>query len=378
MRAYVDTRTGRLGTLVDRMKARSAIEFAILHRWQWLDPLSPVLRLVVLSCFLLAAFAVTLSGCWIYVARWTMNAARWNLRRVHRVWGISISLVSFMFVLSGSFHLLHLGIRGDSGERYHGPAPEHRAADLKLTIDDAIKQTGFTAVESVSLAQIDGQTYYRVQPALETNPHETNGADHHAAHVPQGKATASQVAAPKPAAFVSTRGESILPDGAKRYAMEVAKSVTASQAAGPVTLITEFDPEYGFAYKRLPVQRILFAHDLRCLSIPLTEPSPQSSTMPTAPKAGSSDTFINSNGGAVHRNGSARRHRHGTRTPSGGCGAARCCSLRAATSCRQTRQQKYTAIMEIIGGIRRGDHYLIADFCAPLVRRISVNALINV
>ena len=48
--------------------------------------------------FLLSALGVTLTGCWIYVARWSKNAARWNLRRVHRVWGISGSLVSLMFV----------------------------------------------------------------------------------------------------------------------------------------------------------------------------------------------------------------------------------------------------------------------------------------
>ena len=94
MRAYVDTRTGRLGTIVDRFKAFSSVEFAILHRWQWLDLLAPGLRLVVLSLFLAAALAVTLSGGWIYLLRWSSAAARWNLRRAHRLWGIAISLVS--------------------------------------------------------------------------------------------------------------------------------------------------------------------------------------------------------------------------------------------------------------------------------------------
>ncbi|MGZ9214973.1 MAG: hypothetical protein ACXW53_24035 [Candidatus Binatia bacterium] len=63
VRAYVDTRTGRLGTIVDRFKAFSSVEFAILHRWQWLDLLAPLARLAILSLFLAAAFAVALSGC---------------------------------------------------------------------------------------------------------------------------------------------------------------------------------------------------------------------------------------------------------------------------------------------------------------------------
>jgi hypothetical protein len=66
MVAYVDTRTGRLGTLVDRVKASGSAELAILHRWQWLDLIAPTARLIVLSLILLAAVAVTLSGVWIH------------------------------------------------------------------------------------------------------------------------------------------------------------------------------------------------------------------------------------------------------------------------------------------------------------------------
>ena len=103
MRAYVETRTGRLGTIVDRFKAFSSVEFAILHRWQWLDLVAPPgARLVVLSLFLAAALAVTLSGCWIYLLRWSLSSARWSLRRVHRLLGISISLVSCRFCLAAA------------------------------------------------------------------------------------------------------------------------------------------------------------------------------------------------------------------------------------------------------------------------------------
>jgi len=260
LRAYVDTRTGRLGTIVDRVKAFSSVEFAILHRWQWLDPISPAARLVVLSIILLAALGVTLSGCWIYLMRWSAHAARWNLRRVHRVWGISISLVSFMFVLSGGYHLLYTGLRGDSGERWHSRPDEFHYRDLLSTPAEAIERSGVAAVQSISLVTIGGQTYYRVQPAPGTTEHHESGHGHHGPHIPHGKATPGQVAAPQPAVFVSARDGTIMADGRQRHAIEIAQRVVAGRAIGAARMVTEFDLEYGFAFKRLPVQRVTFSN----------------------------------------------------------------------------------------------------------------------
>jgi hypothetical protein len=260
MRAYVDTRTGRLGTIVDRVKAFNSIEFAILHRWQWLDLISPAARLMVLSIFLLAALGVTLSGCWIYIIRWSAHAPRWNLRRVHRAWGISISLVSFMFVLSGGYHLLYTGLRGDSGERLRSRPDEFHTRDLLNTPAEAITRSGAAPVESISLVKIGGQTYYRIQPAPETGEHHETAHGHHRSHTPHGKATPGQVAAPQPAVFVSARDGSILADGGLRHAVEIAKRVVAGTVNGNATMVTEFDSEYGFAFKRLPVQRLPFSN----------------------------------------------------------------------------------------------------------------------
>jgi uncharacterized iron-regulated membrane protein len=259
LRAYVDTRTGRLGTLVDRTKGFSSIEFAIAHRWQWLDPIAPALRLIVLSLVLLVALGVTLSGCWIYIARWSHSAARWNLRRIHRVWGVSISLVSFMFALSGGYHLLHLGLRGDPGERSQPPLRRHHAANLQMAPHDAVKRAGLAAVESISLAQIDGQTYYRVQPASGANAIPDAAAHQHGGHVPQGKVTPGQVAGPGAVVFVSALDGTVLPDGELRFAAEIAHSVGPRSAGSKVTIVTQFDDEYGFAFKRLPVYRVPLA-----------------------------------------------------------------------------------------------------------------------
>jgi uncharacterized iron-regulated membrane protein len=260
MRVYVDTRTGRLGTLVDRAKAFSSIEFAILHRWQWLEVISPVGRVIALSLALAAAAAVTLSGIWIYLARWSQTAKRWNLRRVHRVWGISISLFSFIFVLSGGYHLVYMAVRGDAGERLQPAMKPHRVADLDISPAEAAKQSGFDAIESISLAQIDGRTYYRVQPAV--SDATKGGAHQHGGHVPHGKVTPGQVTAPPTPVFVSAVDRVVLTDGLSRFATEIAQAAVGAPAAGAVAVVTEFDREYGFTFKRLPVLRLWFADNV--------------------------------------------------------------------------------------------------------------------
>ncbi len=260
MRAYVDTRTGRLGTIVDRFKAFSSVEFAILHRWQWLDLLAPWARLAILSLFLAAALAVVLSGCWIYLLRWSFSSARCNLRRVHRLWGISISLVSCLFLLSGGYHLLHNGLRGDSGERFLPPPDEFNFRELVITFAEAVQKSGVAAVETISLVKIGGQAYYRVQPAAELVPQQQPGHGHHDSHIPHGKATPGQVTATQDPIFVSARDGATLVDGAQRHAIEIGRRVTTAKHTGDVKMITHFDAEYGFAFKRLPVQRVAFVN----------------------------------------------------------------------------------------------------------------------
>jgi hypothetical protein len=114
-------------------------------------------------------------------------------------------------------------------------------------------------VQSISLVKIGGQTYYRGQPAPQTTEHHESDHGQHDSHIPHGKATPGQVAAPQPAVFVSARDGSIMADGGLRRAIEIAKRVVAGTVIGDATMVTEFDSEYGFAFKRLPVQRLPFS-----------------------------------------------------------------------------------------------------------------------
>jgi hypothetical protein len=167
-----------------------------------------------------------------------------------------------MFGLSGGYHLLHLGIRGDAGERIRLPLKLYHTADLRIVPEEAVKRSDLTEVESVSLAHIGGQTYYRVQPAPTAAVTSAAAAHHHGTHVPHGKVTPGQVAVPRAPVFVSTVNGSVLTDGLSRFAIEIAEGAVSRPSLGEVTPITQFDGEYGFAFKRLPVLRVPFGGDV--------------------------------------------------------------------------------------------------------------------
>ncbi|MGZ8479028.1 MAG: hypothetical protein ACXW6K_13295, partial [Candidatus Binatia bacterium] len=122
----------------------------------------------------------------------------------------------------------------------------------------AVQKSGLAAVETISMVKIGGQTYYRVQPAAELVPKQQPGHGHHDSHIPHGKATPGQVFAQRVPVFISARDGETLDDGAQRHAIEIAQRVVAAKVAGDVRMITQFDAEYGFAFKRLPVQRVAF------------------------------------------------------------------------------------------------------------------------
>lgn len=258
MRVFVDTGTDRLGTLVDRTKRMSSTVFGALHRWDWLDEAAPKARLALLATLLVAALGATLGGLWLFLARLRQPGRR-GLRRVHRAFGATLSFVALMFFGSGLYHLLHVGLRGDPAQRAAAIQPRVDPASLGIGFLAAAGHAGIAAPARISLADIDGEVFYRVQPPTERGPQVTS-ADHggHASHAPVGKATPSQVAFAAPV-YVSARDGAILPDGELRYAASIARRVTGRETSATITPVTRFAGEYGFVFKRLPVQRVPLA-----------------------------------------------------------------------------------------------------------------------
>lgn len=252
MRVFVDTRTDRLGTLVDIFKAFSSAEFGNLHRWDWLDSIAPRLRLAVMATLLVAALGATLGGLWLYFARRKVRG-RLALRRIHRALGVAVSIFALAFFASGLYHLLHIGLRGDPAARAGVPATRIDPARLAIGFSEAAQRAGIAAPARISIAEIEGVPYYRVQRRVEPRA----AAAHHADGAPE--ATTLSPATRAEPVYVSASDGSLLAGGEQRYAASIVKHALGSDGGGAIVPIMGFAGEYGFVFKRLPVQRVLLA-----------------------------------------------------------------------------------------------------------------------
>ncbi|QDU64598.1 hypothetical protein Pan216_54880 [Planctomycetes bacterium Pan216] len=112
MRAYVDTRAGRLGMLVDRTRGNLLGLFSCLHNWEFVG-LPEVGRVAMLLAFSLFVFAGALSGLLVYGLMWRRlgmgaqaRTPRGRLRKFHRLAGLSVSGIMLLFAFSGGYHAL--------------------------------------------------------------------------------------------------------------------------------------------------------------------------------------------------------------------------------------------------------------------------------
>jgi hypothetical protein len=83
---------------------------------------------------------------------------------------------------------------------------------------------------SEELAQVDGQTFYRLQPAMAKGVADSATTPPHGAHVHHGNVTPGKVAALVTPVFVSAGNGTVLPNGNSCFAAETA----ASMGLGPV------------------------------------------------------------------------------------------------------------------------------------------------
>lgn len=103
MRAFVDTSTGLLGTLIDNTRGRLMWVFSNFHNWNWLG-FNEKVRIAGLMTFALLTVAVAISGLLVYAFFWkSLKPAtdgaithRTNLRMYHRRMGIAVSVTLLM------------------------------------------------------------------------------------------------------------------------------------------------------------------------------------------------------------------------------------------------------------------------------------------
>jgi hypothetical protein len=239
MDIYIETAQSRMGTFNNNTRKVFLWVFDQFHTWRFLAYIGGErFRISVLLVIVTVMFLSLLSGLTVYGLFWKQFKAVQQKRkangtedkrfthRFHRQIGLIVSFVMLTFVTSGAFHLY---------VQLHNLKPDHAQyaqlitrqelglSNLKLPVPDS-------AIKKVEVAKFNNATYFQVLNNKK-----------------------------KILYFDATNG-SELPNGDVVYATYLSNFYHDNTASTQVkvTQIRQFDNEYGFIDKRLPVERVSY------------------------------------------------------------------------------------------------------------------------
>ncbi|RWY55540.1 PepSY domain-containing protein [Mucilaginibacter gilvus] len=242
MDVYIETTQSRMGTFNNNTRKAMLVFFEQLHTWQFLAAIGgEQFRLVLLLIIVSLMFLSLLSGLTVYGFFWKkFKAAQQNrkqagkadtrfVHRYHRQIGLIVSFVMFTFIISGAFHIIvKLHNIGPGDKKYNQliDTKDMVVSNLKLPLaDSTILKTG--------TVNFYGKTYYQIS----TNKKEV-------------------------LYFDAANGQE-LADGDKLYAVfltgfyrEAPLGIKQTKGKLNISQLRQFDNEYGFINKRLPVQKV--------------------------------------------------------------------------------------------------------------------------
>lgn len=228
LRLYVDLFHDRLGTLVDQRKAWFSAFFQTLHSFRWLDAAGP-LRPLLMAVLLVSILSATLFGIALFVAR---RRARSFSRRLHGWWGLGLAAATLSFASSGAWHLLH--------KQTAEPWPAAYAASFEVALLDQAPSADWLLrgeqLFGLSLLELDGKPIWRAQ--------------------------GQQFGMMPTLHYLDAAGRELDIDSARRHARQRLEHYAAALGLGEMqslTLQSQFDHEYGFVFKRLPVFKATYA-----------------------------------------------------------------------------------------------------------------------
>ncbi|QHS55676.1 PepSY domain-containing protein [Mucilaginibacter sp. 14171R-50] len=243
MDVYIETGQSRMGTFNNNTRKVMLAVFEQLHTWQFLaDIAGDQVRVIVLLVIVSIMFLSLLSGLTIYGLFWKkFKAAQQNrktgnrkdtrfIHRFHRQIGLIVSFVMFTFVISAAFHLaVKLHNIGPEQKRYTQviSSKDLAVSNLALPLDES-------SVKNINLVKFNDSTWYQVSDFK------------------------------KNVTYYNTQTGALLPDGDTQYARWLANFYRGGPGAKKVkgtvniTQVRQFDNEYGFINKRLPVQKVAY------------------------------------------------------------------------------------------------------------------------
>ncbi|MCC8425647.1 PepSY domain-containing protein [Mucilaginibacter sp. UR6-11] len=238
MDVYVETAQSRMGTFNNNTRKVLLWIFEQFHTWDFLAAIGgDTFRLIVLLVLVSTVFLALLSGLTVYGLFWNnfktvaqklkdkQTGDRRFVHRYHRQLGLIISFILLMFIISGGFHII-AGLRSNGAEKQQYAQLINRndlaLSNLQLPLADQ-------QIKRVGLASFNGRTYYQV----------TNNK--------------------KQVLYFDAVTGSELVNGDQQYAAFLSNYYGVKTTGSPtITRIGQFDNEYGFINKRLPVQKISY------------------------------------------------------------------------------------------------------------------------
>lgn len=232
MDVYVHTPSSRLGTLNNSFRKGYMWFFSMFHNWNFLGQGHSVLKTTVVFVFSVLVFVAGSLGLGIYVVNRKKFKARkaksdkLKPRNRHRKLSVAASLFLLLFAFSGAYHAFQ------KYEPYvlHTLKPKQNIRLSELSSFNNLKVS--KPIHSLSLVQIDNDTYYRVRYS--------------------GKKGRTD--------YIHTKTLTPLENGNIQYAINRAVEVSGGKKdkITQTEIITKFGDEYGFINKRLPVVKVDF------------------------------------------------------------------------------------------------------------------------
>lgn len=228
MEVVIDARTGKLATFSNRPKRVMMRLFSWFHTWSFLGGPLSILRIGVVAFVSLISLSVAISGLINLFKIRRRGKATSKALRAHRTIGGLVAIIYLMFSLSAIAHVL-IKLRADNSTQW---VSRQKVATGQLST--VPQSTNGKPLLGASLAVVGGAPYYRLHQATAPRESET--------------------------LLIGTESQRQLENGEVAYAHELALEFSGYAAAdiSGTTLITKFQPDYGFIFKRLPVWRVSF------------------------------------------------------------------------------------------------------------------------
>ncbi|WP_214069949.1 PepSY domain-containing protein [Mucilaginibacter sp. dw_454] len=239
MDIYVETSQSRMGTFNNNTRKAFLWIFEQFHTWQFLvDIGGNTFRLAVMLVLVSFMFLALLSGLTIYAFFWKNFKSvtekhrqkgtddRRFIHRYHRQVGLCISLIMFMFLISGAFHIVTQLVDNGPAKADFAQLIDHK----DLTISNLQLPLADSNIRRIGLAKFDSRTYYQI----------TNKK--------------------KQIVYLDAASGAELANGDEQFAHFLSAYYGDGKTVGRplIKRIGQFNEEYGFINKRLPVQCISY------------------------------------------------------------------------------------------------------------------------